>query len=120
MATLSVTLGITSTDTTSENLAIGASDTLTVTNPTIDIARQSIATTGQFNILTTANSSITYLYVSNADNTNIITLKTDGGVSHIDLGPGEFAFFPVKGAVGIEATANSAPCILEYGFWTKS
>ena len=80
MATLSVTLGITSTDTTSENLAIGASDTLTVTNPTIDIARQSIAT----------------------------------------LGPGEFAFFPVKGAVGIEATANSAPCILEYGFWTKS
>ena len=120
MATLSVTLGITSTDTTSEGLAIGASDTLTVTNPTIDIARQSIATTGQFNILTTANTSVTYLYVSNADNTNIITLKTDGGVSHIDLGPGEFAFFPVKGAVGIEATANTAPCILEYGFWTKS
>ena len=101
-------------------MAIGASDTLTVTNPTIDIARQSVATTGQFNILTTANTSVTYLYVSNADNTNIITLKTDGGVSHIDLGPGEFAFFPVKGAVGIEATANTAPCILEYGFWTKS
>jgi hypothetical protein len=120
MATLTATLQLLSSDVSSDPLSINQTKALTATNPSVDIARQSVATTGQFNILTTANSSITYVYLKNADTTNIITLKTDGGVSHIDLGPGEFAFFPVKGAVGIEATANTAPCILEYGFWTKS
>jgi hypothetical protein len=54
------------------------------------------------------------------DTTNIITLKADDGTSVMDLGPEEFAFFPVKGAVGLEATANTSACVLEYGYWTKS
>ncbi len=120
MATLTATLQLLSSDVSSDPLSINQTKGLTVTNPSVDIARQSVATTGQFNILTTANSSITYVYLKNADTTNIITIKDDAGNSHMDLGPGEMAFFPVKGAVGLEATANSAPCILEYGFWTKS
>tara|TARA_R110001592_G_scaffold85885_1_gene253563 strand:- start:102 stop:464 length:363 start_codon:yes stop_codon:yes gene_type:complete len=120
MATLTTSLQISSNDVSSDALLLSLADTLTVTNPNIDVARQSVATTGEFNIITTANSSITYVYVKNIDTTNIITLKTDAGVSHMDLSPGESAFFPVKGGVGLEATANTAPCILEYGFWTKS
>ena len=120
MATLTATLQLLSSDVSSDPLSINQTKGLTVTNPSVDIARQSVATTGQFNILTTANSSITYVYLKNADTTNIITIKDDAGNSQMDLGPGEMAFFPVKGAVGLEATANSAPCILEYGFWTKS
>jgi hypothetical protein len=121
MATLSVTLGITSTDATSESLSIGASDTLTITNPVESTSRASVGTVSAFNILTTAaNTSITYVYVSNTDNTNVITLKDDAGNSFLDLSPGEFAFFPVKGTIGLEALANTAPCVLEYGFWTKS
>ena len=120
MATLTATLALTSTDATSESLGLTVTDALSTTNPAISVARQSVATTGQFDILTTSKADITYVYVKNIDTTNIITLKTDGGVAHMDLGPGEFAFFPVKGAVGLEATANTAPCVLEYGYWTKS
>ena len=120
MATLTATLALTSTDATSESLGLTVTDALSTTNPAISIARQSVATTGQFDILTTAKADITYVYVKNIDTTNIITLKTDGGVAHMDLSAGEFAFFPVKGAVGLEATANTAPCVLEYGYWTKS
>ena len=64
---------------------------------------------------------------SGSDNTNItarnvddITIKADDGTSVMDLGPEEFAFFPVKGGVGLEATANTSACVLEYGYWTKS
>jgi len=122
MATLNVTLGITSTDATSENLNIGASDTLTVTNPMESTSRASIPVgPSVLNILTAAaNTSITYVYLKNADTSNIITVKNDNGDNFLDLGPGEIAFFPVKGAAGLEATANTAPCVLEYGFWTKS
>jgi len=120
MATLTATLALTSTDATSESLGLTVTDALSTTDPAISIARQSVDTTGQFDILTTSKADITYVYVKNIDTTNTITLKTDGGVAHMDLSPGEFAFFPVKGAVGLEATANTAPCVLEYGYWTKS
>jgi len=120
MATLTSTLQLISSDVSSDALSINQTKGLTVTNPSVDIARQSVATTGQFNILTTANTSITYVYLKNVDETNVITLKDDAGNSIIDLSPREFAFFPVKGGIGLEASANVAPCVLEYGFWTKS
>ena len=60
-----------------------------------------------------------WVYLKNLDGTNIITVKTDGAVSFLDLSPGEFAFMPVKGAVGLEVQANTATCILEYGYWSK-
>ena len=120
MATLNVTLGITSTNATSESLNLGASDTLTVGNPLESTSKATVGTVSVFNILTAAaNTNITYVYVKNADTTNIITLKDDAGNSIIDLSAGEFAFFPVKGTIGLEALANTAPCDLEYGFWTK-
>ena len=66
------------------------------------------------------NTSITYVYLKNLDTTNIITVKTDAGVAFLDLGPREFVFLPVKGAVGLEVQANVAACVLEYGYWTKA
>jgi hypothetical protein len=60
------------------------------------------------------------MYLKNMDATNVITVKTDGAVAFLDLSPGEFAFLPLKGAVGMEVQANTAACILEYGYWTKS
>ena len=29
-------------------------------------------------------------------------------------------FFPLKGGVGIKAQANSAACVLEYAYFTRS
>ena len=120
MATLTATLALTSAGATSESLGLTITDVLSTTNPTISVARATVETTGQFNILTTANSSITYVYIKNIDETNIITIKDDAGNNFLDLSAGEFAFLPVKGTIGLEATANVAPCVLEYGFWTKS
>ena len=119
MATLTPTLTLTSADATSDALSITVTPTLTTANPQVNIARTAILHSGPTNILTTDDSAITYVYLKNLDGTNIITVKTDGAVSFLDLSPGEFAFMPVKGAVGLEVQANTATCILEYGYWSK-
>ena len=119
MATLTPTLTLTSTDATSDALSITVTDSLTTANPQVNIARAGILHTGPTNILTTADSTITYVYLKNLDETNIITVKIDDATAFLDLSPGEFAFMPVKGAVGLEVQANSATCILEYGYWAK-
>tara|TARA_R100001015_G_C4625866_1_gene184572 strand:- start:1111 stop:1473 length:363 start_codon:yes stop_codon:yes gene_type:complete len=119
MATLTPTLTLTSTDATSDALSITVTDSLTTANPQTNIARKSILHTGPTNILTTADSAITYVYLKNLDSTNIITVKIDDATAFLDLSPGEFAFMPLKGAVGLECQANSATCVLEYGYWAK-
>ena len=78
MATLTPTLTLTSTDASSDSLALSVTDSLTVGNPAVSVARQEVSTSGQFNILTAAaNTGISYVYVKNIDSTNIITLKDD-------------------------------------------
>ena len=120
MATLTPTLTLTSTDATADALSLTVTDSLTTAEPAVNMARASILHTGATNILTAAgNTSITYVYLKNLDNTNIITVKNDNGDNFLDLNPGEFAFMPVKGAIGLEAQANTATCKLEYGYWTK-
>ena len=120
MATLTPTLTLSSTNASSDSLSISVTDSLTTGNPAINIARQEVATTGQFNVLTAAsNTGITYVYLKNMDTTNVIVVKDDAGNNFIDLSPEEFAFFPVKGGVGLEATADTSACVLEYGYWTK-
>ena len=108
MATLSTALTITSTTTSTDALSITVSDSLTTGNPSVNIARASIGTSAVTNILTTDTSAISYVYLKNMDGTNIITVKTDGGTA-----------FPLKGATGLEVQANTAACILEYGYWAK-
>jgi hypothetical protein len=121
MATLTPTLTLTSTDASSDSLSFTLTDSLSVEAPSINVARQSVATTGQFNVLTAAdNTGVTYVYVKNTDSTNVIVLKDDSGNNFLDLSAGEFAFFPVKGGIGLEATADTAACVLEYAYWTKS
>ena len=119
MATLKTTLTLSSNDAMSDVLSITVTDRLTVGNPT-ELSRKSIATDAATNLRTTSDSSITYVYLKNMDTTNIIVVKTDGGVAFADLNPGEFAFLPLKGAVGLEVQADTAACVLEYGYWTKA
>tara|TARA_A100001391_G_C5082568_1_gene280281 strand:- start:4684 stop:5049 length:366 start_codon:yes stop_codon:yes gene_type:complete len=120
MATLTPTLTLSSTDATADSLSITVTDSLTINEPAVNMARASILHTGATNILTAAdNTSITYVYLKNLDTTNIITIKIDDATAFVDLNPGEFAFMPLKGAVGLEAQANTATCKLEYGYWTK-
>lgn len=120
MATLTPTLTLTSTDASSDALSITVTDTLTIGAPSVGLSRASILHTAPTNILTTEDLAISYVYLKNLDITNIISVKTDGAVSFLDLSPGEFAFMPVKGAVGLEVQANAATCILEYAYWSKA
>lgn len=121
MATLTAKLTLTSSGVSSDALNLTVSDSLVVTNPAVSSARQTILHTAPTNILTTsANTAITYVYLKNIDATNIITVKTDDATAFVDLSPKEFVFLPIKGAVGLEVQADTASCILEYGYWTKA
>ena len=122
MATLTTTLTLSSTDATSDRLNLSVSDSLTTANPAINLARVSVATSAATNILTAAdNTSITYVYIknTNTDASHILTLKIDDATAFADLGAGEFAILPIKGAVGLECQASGAAVIAEYGYWTK-
>ena len=102
------------------SLNLDISDALIFTDPTVTSTSVSVATGSPTVIVASAVTDITYVYIRNADPTNIVVLKTDAAHSYADLGPGEFAFLPVKGAVGIEAQAAGAACIVEYATFTKA
>ena len=119
MATLTAKLTLTSSNATSDALNLSVTDTLITTNPQINVARISCPHDSVTQVLTTSQSAITYVYLKNTDSTNIVTVKTDAPVAFSDLGPEEFMFFPLKGAVGVEVQADTAACIMEYGYWTK-
>ena len=119
MATLSTTLTLASTDATSDILKISAVDTLTVTNPAINAARVSVDHGSATDILTSANSTTTYVYIKNTDTTNHVKLSTGASELFGILWPGQFSFFAILDAEGLKAQANNAPCVVEYGYWTK-
>lgn len=123
MATLNVTITLSSADATTDKLNISTNDALSTTNPAVNLARTSISTGAATNILTAAdNTSVTYVYIKNTNTSasEILTLKDDAGNSFADLKGGEFAFLPIKGAVGLECQASGADVTAEYGYWTTS
>ena len=122
MATLKPTLTLISADATSDALSITVTDTLTTTNPSINLARVSVLHTGSGTEVITAAASNphTYFYAKNLDGTNYIICRNAAGNEWGRLAPGEFMFIAVAAAVGIEFLAVTATCELEYGYWSKS
>jgi len=122
MGTLTVTLSLASpaNDIATDALAMTLIDALDVTEPTTGISRLDALVVSPTNILTAvAAPTATYVYIKNTDPTNIVIVKTDAAISVMDLHPGEFAFMPLKGAVGLEVQAAGGDCVVEYAFWTK-
>jgi hypothetical protein len=71
--------------------------------------------------LTAAQTAETFVYLKNMDLVNYMTIATVTGTQDfIILNPGEFAYFPLKGGTGLTAKAQSAPCILEYAYYSRS
>ena len=99
---------------TTEDSAVTFDDTTAVSQSA------TIATGGATVIVASGVTDITYVYMKNTDSTNIVVLKTDSGTAYADLGPGEFAFIPVKGSVGIEAQASGGNCVVEYATFKKA
>ena len=119
MATLVTKLTLTSSNATSDALNLTTTDTLTTTEPAINVARVSISQSSATEILTTAQALRTYVYIKNTDNDNFVKVSTAGGVTFGVLNPGEFMFFPLWPDTGFELQADTAACIVEYGYWTK-
>ena len=119
MATLTPTLTLTSSDATGDSLSLSVTDTLTTTIPAINTAQVSIATASATEILTTSQAVHTYVYLRNTDDTNYVSVKTAAGNTYARLKAGEFMFLPVELSIGIEVQANTASCIVEYGYWTN-
>jgi len=120
MATIQATLNITSSDATSESLAISQTDAITVTNPVQNTSRIDITAGAAETIIPAAKASITYVYLRNTDNTNSLELaEAATSVVFGTLGPEEWAFIPVAASVGLEIDASAGTVTLEYGFWTQ-
>tara|TARA_R110002012_G_scaffold267210_1_gene450924 strand:+ start:266 stop:661 length:396 start_codon:yes stop_codon:yes gene_type:complete len=131
MATLTPTLTLTGTAADfGAALSLSQSDTLIVGAPFSGLSRISIATSIQdiSADLKTDQTAHTFVYLKNIDTSNIITISTATGggsgstdpVGFATLNPEEFMFLPLKGTVGLKATANNAPCVLEYAYFTRS
>tara|TARA_R100001082_G_C4344050_1_gene151463 strand:- start:869 stop:1231 length:363 start_codon:yes stop_codon:yes gene_type:complete len=119
MATLTPTLTLTSTDATADPLSITVTHSLTTTNPAVNIARAAVLHTGETVLIASSVGAVNYVYLKNIDTSNFITVKTDAAAVVMKLSPGEFAFLPLNGSVGLEAQADTATCVLEYAYWTK-
>tara|TARA_Y100000310_G_C20488038_1_gene717778 strand:+ start:273 stop:641 length:369 start_codon:yes stop_codon:yes gene_type:complete len=122
MANLTSKITLTSTDSTSDSLDFSVVNSLTVTNPTINLARVSVLHTGSGTEIITAAAvnPHTYFYAKNIDNANYVICRTAAGAEWGRLAPGESMFMAVAAAVGIEFLAVVATCVVEYGYWTKT
>ena len=119
MATLKTTLTLSSNDAMSDVLSVTVTDNKTIGNPT-EFSRISVSHSSASDILTSANSTTTYLYMKNMDETNHVKIYTGASELFGILWPGQFSFFPVIDAEGIKIQANNAACVVEYGYWTKA
>ena len=119
MATLKPTLTLTSADATSDSLNFTVTDNLTVTAPSISLSRVTITTADNQELVDEALSGVHYFYAMNTDSTNFVILQTTASVQYARLSPGEFCFFPINAAAGLEARADTASCVLEYAYWAK-
>ena len=120
MATLTPTLTLTSTDATSDALSFSVTDSLTVGAPLQSLAQVTITTADNQELVDEAVSGVKYFFARNTDTSNFVILQTTASVQYARLSPGEWCFFPINDGAGLEARADTASCVLEYAYWTKS
>ena len=120
MATLTPTLTLTSTDATSDELSFSVTDSLSVTAPLQSLAQVTITTADNQELVDEAVSGVKYFFARNTDTSNFVILQTTASVQYARLSPGEWCFFPINDGAGLEARADTASCVLEYAYWTKS
>ena len=118
MATLNVTLELTSTDVFSDTLSLSNTDALTITKST-KLERITTSTTStQF--AAAASYTKAYVYLKNTSTTasEIIHIETaSGSGKQFELGAGEFAFFPWDSTENLFADADAGTPVMEVGIF---
>ena len=129
MATLNVSLTLTSTDISSDNLSMTVSDALTVVSPTQSNSLVTATATVGDNIILPNLDSPRYVYLKHtglnsagsSSGTDKVHVETADGTTIMELKTGEFAFFPYykegAGLLQLEASANTVQ--VEYAFFTR-
>ena len=129
MATLTPTLTLTSSDVTSDALALTVTDTLTTGQYVTGISRVTVDATGANNIIQPRTDGQTYyLYVKHTGTsdgstavTTTLNVELTGDVVIGKLAAGEFMWMPVGGhSLGVQLQASSGTIIAEYAYFTKA
>ena len=123
MATLTATVTLSSAagqvGTDALSFSVATNLTTADAGPSRGLSKQTITTADNQELVDEAGSAIYYFYAKNTDTSNFVVLQTTASVQYARLSPGEFCFFPINAAAGLEARADTASCVLEYAYWTK-
>ena len=114
------TLTITDSTTFSDEISFSVTDILTTGTPSQGLTKVTITTSDNQELVDEAVSGVRYFYAKNTDASNFVILQTTASVQYARLSPGEWCFFPINDGAGLEARADTASCVLEYAYWTKS
>ena len=128
MATLTPTLTLTSSDVTSDALALTVTDTLTTGQYVTGISRVTVDATGANNIIQPRTDGQTYyLYVKHTGTsdgstavTTTLNVELTRDVVIGKLAAGEFMWMPVGGhSLGVQLQASSSTIVAEYAYFVK-
>jgi len=115
MATMTAAITLTSTDVTTDELALSVTDSLTISNKAIAPSRVKTST-GDLTLFASGSYSRSYVYLKNMDDT--IAMDVDfGSTASFNIRPGEFAFFPWHASQNIVVAADSGTPVLEYAIF---
>ena len=115
MATMVAAITLTSTDVTTDELALSVTDSLTISNKVIAPSRVKTSTS-DLTLFASSSYSHSYVYLKNMDDT--IAMDIDfGSQASFNMRPGEFAFFPWHASANIVVAADSGTPILEYAIF---
>ena len=120
MATLISKLTLSSSNISSDTLNVTVTNTASTTTPSVGLSRVEITTADNQELVDEATSGVFYFYFKNLDSTNFVVLQTTASVQYARVGPGEFVFFHINDAAGLEARADTATCTVEYAYWKKA
>ena len=116
MATVKFRLSTTSSTVGPDNLDFTVEKLVTIGAPMNNLSKASVATGADTVVIANTNVQ-SYLYVRNTDATNFVTIKNTADNTLAVLRAGEFSLFPVAASAGVELSANTAACVVEYGYW---
>jgi len=128
MATLNVTLTLSSTDVSSDTLSMTVTDSLTTGQYATGISRTTVTNVGANNIVQPRTDGQTYyLYVKHTGTsdgstavTTTLNVELTGDVVVGKLAAGEFCFIPLGGhSLGAQLQSSSGNIIAEYAYFVK-
>ena len=129
MATLNVSLTLSSTDVSSDNLNMTVTDALTVGPPQAGLSKLAANVNGGADVtLHTATANPTYFFIKHtgfqSDGSTSTTNKLEvkfGSTDSLRLKAGEFAFLPVVTGTAVKVVSNDAQTVLvEYAYFSAA